>query len=72
MLIILRIAGGISDYTNHTNKTILQRYFVRGKQRFLKVYIIDGITADEFYEKNADPVTLVQNSDYELLDEHRY
>lgn len=51
---------------------IKQWYFVRGKQKHMKIYVIDGIPADEFYEQNADPITLLQNGDYELLHEQGY
>ncbi|TAJ01006.1 hypothetical protein DMA11_24820, partial [Marinilabiliaceae bacterium JC017] len=32
---------------------IKESYFVRGKMKFRKVYVIDGIPVEEFYEKNA-------------------
>jgi hypothetical protein len=46
---------------------IKRGYFVGGRQKFVKVYVIDGIPADEWYEKNADPMTLLQNGDFDLL-----
>ena len=32
----------------------------------------NGIPADEFYEQNADLITLFQNGDYELLHQRGY
>jgi hypothetical protein len=49
-----------------------QSYFGRGKQRYERIYVVDGIPADEFYRRNADPITLLQNGDYELLHEQGY
>lgn len=46
---------------------IYQKYFVHGKMKLEKIYVVDGIPAQEFYEQNADPITLLQNGDYELL-----
>lgn len=54
-------------FKDQKGEYIKQWYFVRGKQKFMKIYVIDGIPADEFYEQNADPITLLQNGDYELL-----
>jgi len=51
---------------------IYRQYFVRGKMKLQKIYVIDGIPADEFYEQNADPITLFQNGDYELLHKKGY
>lgn len=48
---------------------IYKTYFIRGKMKRQKIYVIDGMLADEFYIKNADPITLFQNGDYELLPE---
>lgn len=58
-------------YKDKKGEYIKQQYFVRGKQKFLRVYVIDGIPADEFYARNADPITLMQNGDYELLEQYR-
>ena len=38
----------------------------------MKIYVNDGIPSQEFYEQNADPITLLQNGDYELLHEQGY
>lgn len=51
---------------------VLQTYFVGGKMKHEKVYLIEGLSAEEFYRKNADPVTLMQNGDYDLLDEYLF
>ena len=34
-----------------------------------KIYVVDGIPAEESYRQNADSITLFQNGDYELLHE---
>ena len=44
-----------------------RQYFVRGKMKLEKIYVIDGIPAEEFYEQNADPITLLQDGEHELL-----
>lgn len=46
---------------------IYKSYFIRGKMKRQKIYVVDGMPAEEFYRLNADPVTLFQNEDYELL-----
>jgi hypothetical protein len=51
---------------------IYREYFVRGKMKLQKIYVIDGIPAGEFYEQNADPITLFQDGEYELLQEKGY
>ena len=48
---------------------IYETYFIRGKMKRQKIYVVDGIPAEEFYRQNADPITLLQNRDYELLHE---
>ena len=48
---------------------IYHKYFIRGKMKLQKIYVVDSIFVDEFYEKNADPITLLQNGDYEFLHE---
>ena len=59
-------------YKDNKGEYIKQWYFVRGKQKCMKIYVIDGIPADEFYERTADPITLLQEGYYELLDQHKY
>jgi len=51
---------------------IYDTYFIRGKMKKQKIYLIDGMPADEFYRQNADPITLLQDGDYELLHEHGF
>ena len=46
---------------------ILETYLIQGKMKKRKLYVIDGIPADEFYERNADPITLLQDGNYEML-----
>lgn len=35
--------------------------------KFHRIYVIDGIPADEFYEKNATDLDFYLNGDYELM-----
>ena len=42
-------------------------YFVGGKMKFRRIYVIDGIPADEFYEKNATDLDFYLNGDYEFM-----
>jgi len=46
---------------------VFENYFIRGKMKKQKVYVVDGIPVEEFYRQNADHITLLQNEDYELL-----
>jgi len=46
---------------------IKELYFVGGKMKFRRVYMIDGITADEFYEKNALDLDFYMNGDFHLM-----
>ena len=46
---------------------IKETYFVRGKMKFRRIYVIDGIPEDEFYEKNATDLDFYLNGDYELM-----
>jgi hypothetical protein len=44
--------------------------FVNGKQkRVRRPPTIEGISVDEFIRQNADPIWLLQNEMYELLEE---
>ena len=44
--------------------------FINGKQkRVRRPPTIDGISVDEFIRQNADPIWLLQNEMYELLEE---
>ena len=46
---------------------IKDAYFVGGKMKFRRIYVIDGIPEDEFYEKNATDLDFYLNGDYELM-----
>ncbi len=46
---------------------IKEIFFAGGKMKFHKIYVIDGIPADEFYEKNATDLDFYMNGDYELM-----
>lgn len=46
---------------------IKKSYFVGGKMKFQRVYVIDGIPADEFYLKNATDLDFYSNGDYKLM-----
>ena len=35
--------------------------------KFRRIYVIDGIPVDEFYEKNATDLDFYLNGDYELM-----
>ena len=59
-------------FKDESGEYIKETYFVKGKQKFRKIYVVDGIPADEFYEQNADPITLLKNGDYELLHKQGY
>ena len=39
--------------------------------KFRRIYIIDGIPADEFYEKNATDLDFFINGDYELMNSEK-
>lgn len=49
---------------------IKESYFVGGKMKFRRIYVIDGIPADEFYEKNATDLDFFMNGDYHLMSEN--
>jgi hypothetical protein len=45
--------------------------FMNGKQvKVRREQVIDGQSVEEFIRHNADPIWLLQNEMYELLDEH--
>ena len=50
---------------------IKETYFVGGKMKFRRIYVIDGIPADEFYEKNATDLDFYLNGDHELMRSER-
>jgi hypothetical protein len=47
---------------------IKETYFIGGKMKFQRIYIIDGVPADEFYEKNATDLDFYLNGDYWLME----
>jgi hypothetical protein len=51
---------------------IMESYFVGGKMKFDRIYVIDGIPVDEFYEKNATDLDFYLNGDYELMSSETY
>ena len=51
----------------HGLEYIKETYFAGGKMKFRRIYVIDGIPADEFYEKNATDLDFYLNGDYELM-----
>ena len=57
---------------NEKGEYILQQYFVGGKMKHEKIYVIDGVSVDDFYSQNADPITLLQNGDYDILNEQGF
>jgi hypothetical protein len=51
-------------------RKLFMTVFIRGKQvRVRRAPAIDGVPVDEFIRQNADPIWLVQNEMYELIDE---
>ncbi|HAM99924.1 MAG TPA: hypothetical protein DCQ26_15080 [Marinilabiliales bacterium] len=56
---------------NHRDKNgrefIKETYLIGGKMKFRRIYVIDGIPVDEFYEKNATDLDFYLNGDYELM-----
>lgn len=47
---------------------IKEPYFVDGKMKIRRVYVIDGIPVDEFYRQNATDMDFFMNDDYELME----
>ena len=50
---------------------IKETYFVGGKMKFRRIYVIDDIPADEFYNKNATDMDFYLNGDYELMNSEK-
>ena len=46
---------------------IKEAYFVGGKMKFHRIYVIDGIPANEFYKKYATDLDFFMNGDYEFM-----
>lgn len=42
-------------------------YFIGGKMKFYREYVIDGIPVNEFYKRNATDLDFYLNGDYELI-----
>jgi hypothetical protein len=42
-------------------------YFVGGKMKFHRIYVVDGIPVDEFYENNATVIDLVIDENFHLI-----
>ena len=62
----------IKIYTDHKGREyIKESYFVGGKMKFRKIYVIDGIPEDEFYEKNATDIDHFQNGEYWLINSEK-
>ncbi len=61
---------------NHRDKNgrefIKRIYFVGGKMKHDRIYVIDGIPENEFYEKNATDLDFFINGDYELMSSEKY
>ncbi len=50
---------------------IKETYFIGGKMKFRRIYVIDGIPVNEFYEKNATDLDFYLNEDYELMNSEK-
>ena len=50
---------------------IKESYFVRGKMKFRRIYVIDGIPENEFYENNASDIDRYLDGDYWLISYER-
>lgn len=46
---------------------IKESYFIGGKQKFRRIYLIDGIPEEKFYEQNATDIDHLMNGDYWLI-----
>jgi len=46
---------------------IKESYFVGGKMKISRIYVIDRIPEQEFYEQNATDMDFYINGDYELI-----
>lgn len=51
---------------------IKETYFVGGKMKFNRIYLIDGIPAEEFYDKNATDLDFFLNGEFELINSKNY
>lgn len=46
---------------------IKESYFIGGKQKFRRIYEIDGIPEEEFYKQNATDIDHLKNEEYWLI-----
>ena len=51
---------------------IKESYFVCGKMKFRRIYVVDGKPADKFYEKNSTDLDFYLNGDYELMSSEKH
>ncbi len=51
----------------HGREFIKETFFVGGKMKIRRVYVVDGIPTDEFYRNNATDLDFYLNGDYELM-----
>lgn len=51
---------------------IKRTYFVGGKMKHDRIYVIDDIPENEFYEKNATDLDFFINGDYELMSSEKH
>lgn len=47
---------------------IKESYFLGGKMKFRRIFVIDGIPEDDFYKKNATDYDFYLNGDYDLME----
>ncbi len=52
---------------NRGREFIKETFFIGGKMKVRKIYVIDGIPADEYYLQNATDMDFYMNGDYELM-----
>ena len=59
-------------YRNRNEREFIKEtYFIGGKMKFRRIYVIDNIPADDFYEKNASDLDFYLNEDYELMNSEK-
>ena len=46
---------------------IKESYFIGGKQKFRRIYLIDGMPEEEFYNQNATDIDHLKNEEYWLI-----
>lgn len=47
---------------------IKESYFLKGKMKIRKIYMVDAIPAEEFYEQNATSLDHFINGEYDLME----